>query len=43
MQFFILYLVKVYSLKMEKDDVQYSKIVFDEFEKVNSSIFINPP
>ena len=24
MQFFILYLVKVYSLKMEKDDVQYS-------------------
>lgn len=39
MQFFILYLVKEYSLHVKKDDFRYSQIAFNEFVKVDYSIF----
>lgn len=43
MQFFILYLVKEFSLYVKKDDIQYSQIAFDEFAKVDYSIFATEP
>lgn len=39
MQFFILYLVKDYSLNVENNDMSYSNIKIEEFSKVNFSIF----
>lgn len=39
MQFFILYLVKEYSLHVKKEDFRYSQIAFNEFAKVDYSIF----
>lgn len=39
MQFFILYLVKEYSLHVKKEDSRYSQITFNEFVKVDYSIF----
>ncbi|WP_337793934.1 hypothetical protein [Phocaeicola plebeius] len=39
MQFFILYLVKEYSLHVKKEDFKYSQIAFNEFAKVDYSIF----
>lgn len=39
MQFFILYLVKDYSLNVDNNDVIYSNIKIEEFSKVDISIF----
>lgn len=39
MQFFIIYLVKDYSLNVKKEDIRYSQIIFNEFAKVDYSIF----
>lgn len=39
MQFFILYLVKDYSLNVENNDIIYSNIKIEEFSKVDFSIF----
>ena len=41
MQFFILYLVKDYSLNVDNNDVIYSNIKIEEFSKVDISIFGN--
>lgn len=39
MQFFIIYLVKEYSLQISDNDIYYSNIPLEEFRKVNNSIF----
>lgn len=39
MQFFIIYLAKEYSLQIRENDIYYSNIPFEEFSKVNNSIF----
>lgn len=39
MQFFIIYLAKEYSLQISENDIYYSNIPFEEFSKVNYSIF----
>lgn len=43
MQFIILYLVKVYSLKVKDSDYQYSKIALKEFDKVTRFFLIDSP
>lgn len=39
MQFFIIYLIKTYSLDVRENDRLYSKIIFEEFGKIDTSVF----